>query len=240
MSSGVFFYGTLVKKHIKAFNVRCLKMPIVDLFRKLEHLLTYGSNSYNFEHSITIDESFRKRAIDNLLQCIIKKEPVARNVAALQKGTTLNNGRYVIKKVLGSGGFAITYLAIDNMNSCNEVVIKELFMKDVCYRNSVTFDVETQGGEENRQLLTVATSKFVGEAEKIKNVVHPNIIKVFDTFEEHNTYYYTMEYLQNGSLETLLSKGAIDEEMAVKYIEDVAKGLTKMHFMNMLHQNLLT
>ena len=229
-----------VKKHINAFTLTNSPklVHIQILLSRLEQLLSYTNNSYDHEDSITIDENFRKRAIENLLQCKIKLGTAVQNVLSLQEGTTLNNGRYVIKKVLGNGGFAITYLATDNAESGKEVAIKELFMQDVCQRNPLTFDIETPNNKTDKELLTVATAKFIGEAEKIKDAAHPNIIKVFDTFEEHNTYYYTMEYMPGGSLDSLLSQGCIDEETAVRYIKGVAHGLTKMHSMNMLHLDI--
>ena len=227
-----------VKKHIKAYKFPPSRIPKFAIVHQLKHLLSYGSNACNEDVSITIDENFRERAIDNLLQCTMKIESDVQDVVALQKGVTLNNGRYVIKKVLGNGGFAITYLATDNMNPCREVVVKELFMQAVCRRNQSTSAVETLTDAESRHLLSVAIAKFVGEAEKIKDVVHPNIVKVFDTFEDYNTYYYTMEYLPNGSLDDLLSRGPINEEVAVGYIKGVADGLAKMHSMNMLHLDI--
>ena len=160
------------------------------------------------------------------------------STAFLQEGNTLNNGRYTIKKVLGSGGSAVTYLAVDSKEQNKEIVIKELFMNEFCKRDSKTYDIVALNSSDTEQIMKTAIAKFIGEVEKIKNIQHPNIVKVFDAFAEHNTYYYTMEYLPNGSLEDLLSKDKISEQDAVKYIKGVASGLAKMHSMNMVHLDI--
>ena len=229
-----------VKKHIIAYKfVGSVKgVTTSSLLTQLSNLLSYNSNSYNSEYSVTISDDFRKRAIDNLLQCKIRIENVNLSTAFLQEGSTLNNGRYTIKKVLGSGGFAVTYLAIDSKEQNKEIVIKELFMNEYCKRDSKTYDIIAVNSNDNEQIIKTAIAKFIGEVEKIKTIQHPNIVKVFDTFAEHNTYYYTMEYLPNGSLEDLISKGKISEQDAVKYIKGVASGLAKMHSMNMAHLDI--
>ena len=228
-----------VRKHIRAFRFKGFNkgVAIWELLTQISELLSYNNKCYERDDSITVDDNFRKRAIENLLRFRICVEEISQ-LSTLQLGAVLNNGRYTIKKVLGNGGFAITYLATDGNLQNKEVVIKELFMREYCMRNMQTYDVVVRPSCDADKLLKVAIAKFVGEAEKIKDVVHPNIIKVFDVFSEHNTHYYTMEYFPNGSLEDLLSKGEITEENAVKYIKCVANGLAKMHSMNMAHLDI--
>lgn len=229
-----------VRKDIKAFcfTGHSYGITIHSLLAQLSNLLSYNSNGYNCEDSITIDDDFKKRAIFNLMQCSVKKENAEVGFYSLQEGATLKSGRYTIKKVLGSGGFAITYLATDNFWQGKEIVIKELFMQDICSRDPQTLNIITSNLDDNTQIKNTAIAKFIGEAEKIKDIEHPNIVKVYDTFAEHNTYYYTMEYLPNGSLDDLLVNGAIPEERAIKYIKGVASGLAKMHSMNMIHLDI--
>ena len=99
-------------------------------------------------------------------------------------------------------------------------------------------DTKTEVSDDNTQIKNTAIAKFIAEADKIKDIEHPNIVKVYDTFAEHNTYYYTMEYFPSGSLDDLLSKGVITEERAIKYIKGVANGVAKMHSMNMIHLDI--
>ena len=58
----------------------------------------------------------------------------------LKKGYRLQEGKYKIEKVLGQGGFGITYLAIQ-VNLNRKVAIKEFFMKDLCSRDENTHRV---------------------------------------------------------------------------------------------------
>lgn len=58
----------------------------------------------------------------------------------LKKGTLLQGGKYKIEKVLGQGGFGITYLATQ-INLNRKVAIKEFFMKDMCCREEDTNQV---------------------------------------------------------------------------------------------------
>ena len=229
-----------VSKSIKAYSFvgRGYGITIHSLLAQLSNLLSYNSNGYNSEDSISIDNNFKRSAIVNLMQYLVKKEIVEIGVCNLQEGTTLKNGRYTIRRMLGNGGFAITYLATDNFCQGKEIVIKELFMQDICSRDPQTLNIITSNLDDNTQIKNTAIAKFIGEAGKIKDIEHPNIVKVYDTFAEHNTYYYTMEYFPSGSLDDLLSKGVITEERAIKYIKGVANGVAKMHSMNMIHLDI--
>ena len=121
----------------------------------------------------------------------------------LHKNTLLHNSRYAIKKTLGQGGFGITYLAYDNVNR-RQVAIKEFFMKELCNRNGKHhMSVPSTG---SRQLVDKFRAKFLKEANTIANLSHPNIIKIYDIFEENATAYYAMEYISGGSLADLLEK----------------------------------
>ena len=74
------------------------------------------------------------------------------NRISLQTGATLRGGTYRIDRVLGQGGFGITYLATD-LSLDKHVAIKEFFPKDFCDRDSSTSHVT---------LGTQSTSDFVG------------------------------------------------------------------------------
>ena len=55
----------------------------------------------------------------------------------LKQGTPLQGGKYIIKRVLGQGGFGITYLA-EQVSLGREVAVKEFFMKDNCMRDDAS------------------------------------------------------------------------------------------------------
>ena len=128
----------------------------------------------------------------------------------LKSGTLLQGGKYRIEKVLGQGGFGITYLAVQSGLN-RKVAIKEFFMKEYCNRDAETSHVSV-GSQGSREAVDRFKLKFIKEAQLIAALNHPNIIRIHDIFEENGTAYYIMEYQECGSLSDYLeARGALDE-----------------------------
>lgn len=152
----------------------------------------------------------------------------------LVPGSSLQNGKYIIKRALGQGGFGITYEA-DQVNLLSKVAIKEFFMKDCCDRDGSTSHiiVPTQS---NRALVEKFKAKFVKEAQMIASMDHPSIVRVTDVFEENDTAYYVMGILPGGSLaEKVKREGRLSETQAESYIRQVAMALDYIHSSNTVH-----
>ena len=146
----------------------------------------------------------------------------------LQPNTTLQGGKYRIKRVLGQGGFGITYLAVQTSLN-REVAIKEFFMKDFCSRDSHTMYMQSFTVESSKQVEQYR-KKFFKEASNLSRLHHPNIITVIDVFEENGTVYYSMPYLSGGSLQEYVdAHGKLSEATAMKYVRQIAKALKYMH-----------
>ena len=146
----------------------------------------------------------------------------------LQPNTTLQDGKYKIERLLGQGGFGITYLATQVSLNRN-VAIKEFFMKENCQRatDDRTMTVPSDG---SRGLVDGALYKFRQEALKLASISHPNIVRVIDVFEENGTAYYVMDYLPGGSLtDKVKTGGPMTEEQAMGYIRQIASALKYMH-----------
>ena len=146
----------------------------------------------------------------------------------LQSNTTLQGGKYRIERMLGQGGFGITYLATQVSLNRN-VAIKEFFMKENCQRatDDRTMTVPSDG---SRGLVDGALHKFRQEALKLASISHPNIVRVIDVFEENGTAYYVMDYLPGGSLtDKVKTGGPMTEEQAMGYIRQIASALKYMH-----------
>lgn len=151
----------------------------------------------------------------------------------LKQGTQLQGGRYVIGKVLGQGGFGITYSAVQTTLDA-KVAIKEFFMKELHGRDESTSKVFV-GSAGSSDLVERFRLKFIKEARNIYRLKHKNIISVIDVFEENGTAYYVMEYLEGGSLADKVKSGALRESDALRYIRQVASALDFIHGKQMMH-----
>ena len=157
----------------------------------------------------------------------------------LHANTSLQNRRYAIQKTLGQGGFGITYLAYDNVNR-KQVAIKEFFMKELCNRNGKTHHMSVPSTG-SKKLVDKFRAKFLKEANTIANLSHPNIIKIYDIFEENATAYYAMEYIPGGSLADMLKKEPeqrLSEVEALHYLRQVAGALNYIHMLGINHLDI--
>lgn len=155
----------------------------------------------------------------------------------LKTGTTLQGGKYKILKVLGQGGFGITYLAEQTMLE-RKVAIKEFFMKDFCERSEETSHI-TLGTESSRETANRFRDKFLKEARNIAKFDHPGIVRIYDIFEENGTAYYVMDYIAGESLGDMIKRsGAIPEAEATRYIIQAAEALAYIHERKMNHLDI--
>lgn len=140
----------------------------------------------------------------------------------------LQGGKYRIIKVLGQGGFGITYLA-EQVLVERMVCIKEFYLKGYCDRDESTSQVSL-GSSDNLAMMEEYQKKFLKEARMIARLDHPNITRIHDVFTENNTAYYVMEYIDGKNLNDLVKeKGALPEAEALSYIRQVSEGLAYVH-----------
>ena len=152
----------------------------------------------------------------------------------LQVGSYLQGGKYKIEKVLGQGGFGITYLATQELLD-RKVCIKEFFFKEYCERDEATSHVSL-GTQSNHEIVERFMNKFLKEARTISQLEHPHIIRIHDIFKENNTAYYVMEYIEGESLADRVNHyGALPESEAVGYIKQVASALDYIHERSINH-----
>lgn len=152
----------------------------------------------------------------------------------LKQGTFLQGGKYKIEKVLGQGGFGITYLATQDILE-RKVAIKEFFFKVFCEREEWTNTI-TLGTQANKTTVEKFLKKFIKEAQTISALHHPNIVQIHDIFRENNTAYYVMEYIDGNSLGDIVkTQGALPETKSVEIIKKVAVALDYIHTKNINH-----
>ena len=163
---------------------------------------------------------------------------------ALSKGTTLQKGKYTIVKSLGQGSFGITYLAttkltmmgkLGQMDTTVNVAIKEFFMSEMNSRSKDGSSIEGSSGS----LFSNYRQKFKKEAENLSKLDHPNIVNVLDVFDENNTTYYVMQYIDGQSLDDyILQQNGIKESKAISILKEIGKAVQYMHSNKMLHLDL--
>ena len=157
----------------------------------------------------------------------------------LQPNTTLQGGKYRIERVLGQGGFGITYLAT-LVSSNRQVAIKELF---IGVRGQAINDrrgnqvVVTNSA--NQQSFNQQKAKFKKEALRLANLNHPNLVKVHEFFEENGTAYYVMDYIEGESLRTKLNReGLLSESLVLKYLQQLLPALETAHKQSIWHLDI--
>lgn len=145
-------------------------------------------------------------------------------------GITLCNGKYELMKFLGKGGFGITYLGRHILLN-KYVAIKEYFPKDNFRRESNG----TQVSYSDKSVARRNIEKFLKEAKTMAELNHEGVVKVNDVFEENNTAYYVMDYIEGKSLAEQLP---IAQEQALAYIKQAAEALQYVHAKGILHLDI--
>ena len=155
---------------------------------------------------------------------------------ALPHGTILG-GRYITGRVLGQGGFGITYVAQDYTDK-KLVAVKEFFPEQLAMRSGST--VSTFSGE-REDAYRYGKECFLSEAKTLSEFIgNPNIVRVYSYFEENGTVYFSMEYIDGVSLlEYIRSRGGrIPYEEAKNLLLPVMDALTAVHAKGIIHRDI--
>lgn len=165
----------------------------------------------------------------------------------LPNGHQLQNRKYVLTNVIGQGGFGITYKGVwhtevqgslGKVNTNVSVCIKEYFFKDYCYRDRVSSEVKVYS-ETGKKLFHKFKEKLLKEASILSEVHHPYIVNVLEVFEENNTAYIAMEYIDGYSLKQRMEKeSTLPEPLMLKYIHQIGEALQFVHEKNIIHLDI--
>lgn len=165
----------------------------------------------------------------------------------LPTGHYLQKGKYQLTETVGRGGFGITYKGVwftevkgslGKVKTEVPICIKEYFFKDYCYRDEETFAVKVHS-ETGRALFEKFKEKLIKEAKILSDVHHPHIVNVLEVFEENDTAYIAMEYIQGYSLKYLLEKeGRLSENTVLFYTHQIAQALQFVHEKSILHLDI--
>ena len=143
---------------------------------------------------------------------------------------------YRIGRVLGQGGFGITYLATDT-NLDRAVAIKEYLPIELAVREDGS-EVHPFT-EDRRQTFLWGLERFLTEARTLARFTHPNIVRVFAVFEANNTAYMVMAYEQGSSLDELIKFGRVEDEASLlRIVHPLLDGLGHVHDAGFIHRDV--
>ncbi len=158
------------------------------------------------------------------------------------------NGKYLVGKVIGIGGFGITYIGWDFYQS-KKVCIKEYFPKGVAKREQTT-TYSTEYSTYSMDVFTVNTKKaaylgglkgYIKEAETLSKFYGmPGIVSVRDFFYGNKTAYIVMEYIDGINFRQFAksSGGVLQSYILFELLKDVIKALNSVHKAGVIHRDI--
>lgn len=151
---------------------------------------------------------------------------------------------YSIIKVLGQGGFGITYLVSGKVRVGNIVVdvrfaMKEHFISSLCSRDGATKSVQFSAPVADQ--VGRSMKAFIKEARRLQSlgIDHPNVVRINEVFEANNTAYYVMEYIEGASLQDYVRKhGPMSADAAKALLQPLIEAVATLHSNNIAHYDI--
>ncbi len=157
----------------------------------------------------------------------------------LRPNTTVG-GRYKLGRVLGEGGFGITYVGLDTSLGIR-VAVKEYYPVGYVMREHAGSDsLHSFKGEQEEFFLT-HKSKFIEEARRLARLSNlPGIVTVKDFFEQNNTAYIVMDYIDGQTYKQYLKTmgGSLQSEQVFDMMKPVMMSLIKVHEAGIIHRDI--
>ena len=155
----------------------------------------------------------------------------------LESGQLIKN-KYIIGKVLGYGGFGVTYLAWDTVLE-QKVAIKEYLPSEFSTRVPGQTAVTVFNGNKSEQFFD-GVDKFVEEANRLAQFRNTDgIVRIFESFTENNTAYIVMEYLAGQTLTQYLeTTGKLSADEAVSLMTPIIQSLQIVHKQDIIHRDI--
>lgn len=163
-----------------------------------------------------------------------------RNYGGVLPPFTVLHGRYLVGRVLGKGGFGVTYIAKD-LNYNRICAIKEYLPAEYSTRSGGTKNITPFTDAKAQYVFNHGREKFVEEARTLKTLIrNPNVVDIWDYFQENNTAYIVMEYLDGQDLRKMARAqgGRLEPEFSKTVFVTVASALMEVHRLNILHRDL--
>ena len=152
---------------------------------------------------------------------------------------TLLAGRYYVGKVIGQGGFGITYVGCDTRLDL-KVAIKEYYPRGMVNRISDYSHELTVTAGDQLNLYERQKMRFIAEARILAEFAgNPNVVRVSDILSENNTVYIVMEFLEGQTLEAYRrANGNLPFRSAVQGLFPVMDTLSEIHARGLIHRDI--
>ena len=180
---------------------------------------------------------FQEKGADAVCPSCGCDEKAERDMLCLPLRTLLHQ-QYLIGRVLGDGGFGITYLAWDTKLE-TRVAIKEYMPDGMAGRGNGGLNVRPRSSK-HTDGFAYGRDRFLAEARTLARFDHANIMRVRTFFEENGTGYLVMDYYDGVSLAEYIEKhdGKISEKDALEIMTPIMDGLREVHSKKFLHRDI--
>lgn len=151
---------------------------------------------------------------------------------------TILAGRYRIGRVLGFGGFGVTYMGWDEV-LLRKVAIKEYLPGEFSTRIPGQTTITAYEGERSEQFSS-GLGKFLEEAKMLAKLESANgVVRIYNSFQENNTAYIVMEYLEGCTLKEYLELNEkLSVEEAKEILHPIVTALKEVHAMGIMHRDI--
>lgn len=153
----------------------------------------------------------------------------------LKPGTRLLLGQFTIDSFLSAGGFGITYLARDSLD--RRMVVKECFPGSVCRRSGTNVSARSRQRQDEFQSIVAL---FLQEAQNLSQMDHPNIVKVHQVFQDNDTAYMAMDWIDGPDLLATMEGTAprLAPDQIVHSLTRLLDALGYVHSLGFLHRDI--
>ncbi len=167
----------------------------------------------------------QEKAADNSVETVDELKP----------GTQLLRGQFTIIKFLNNGGFGITYLARNSLD--REVVIKECFPGAFCQRNRNSVGARSRA---HQREFAMIVKLFVQEAKSLAKLIHPNIVGVHQVFEDNDTAYMAIDYVDGRDLQDIIDndRKSMTPALIMKMVHKLLGAISFVHQHGILHRDI--
>ena len=153
----------------------------------------------------------------------------------LAPGSILMHGQYRIESFLNAGGFGITYSARDSLD--RRIVIKECFPGAFCRRSTALVSARSRA---HQQELASIVRLFLQEARSLAKLSHPNIVGVHQVFEENNTAYMALDFVEGFDLLDMIENDEMNltPEEIESILRKILDAISFVHAQGVLHRDI--